>query len=67
MDKLTFSGLVIIAVAAIQIAAFVMGHNGAVFNFTAIIIGGIVGAALGITFNIKGSVKEYVKEKDKLP
>jgi hypothetical protein len=61
-DKMIFSLICIGIIGLIQVVAFLTGHNGAVFNFTAIIIGAIVGSVLGFTINLKGSVKKYVDE-----
>lgn len=64
-DKMVFSLICVVVVAMIQIAAFLTGHNGAIFNFTAIIIGAIVGSVLGFTINLNGTVKKYIKDEIK--
>lgn len=53
MDKLNFSLYVIIIVALIQGVAWIMGYNGQVFAFTSLVIGAIVGSALGFTIQLK--------------
>ena len=57
-DKIIFSCVALAIVGAIQVIAFITGHNGAVFNFTALIIGAIVGGVLGISIKTKGSIKD---------
>ena len=52
-DRMIFSLVAITVVGAIQIAAFAVGMNGQVFNFTTLIIGAIVGSVLGISINLK--------------
>lgn len=64
-DKMIFSLICVGIVGLIQVVAFLTGHNGAVFNFTAIIIGAIVGSILGFTINLNGTVKKYIKDEIK--
>lgn len=44
-------------IAGLQFYAWYSGHNGYVFAFTSVIIGGIVGAILGIKININGFMR----------
>lgn len=39
-------------IAILQLYAWYMGHNGVIFAFSSVIIGGVVGALLGIKINI---------------
>ena len=65
-DKMLFGLISMGIVGLIQIVAFLTGHNGAVFNFTTLIIGGIVGSALGFSINLNGSLKKFSKDQHKL-
>lgn len=51
IDKLKFGMYVIGIVATLQGIAWITGHNGAIFNFTSLVIGGVAGTLLGFTYN----------------
>lgn len=51
--KYQFAGFVIGVTGIMQGIAWYSGHNGQVFAFTSLVIGGITGAILGIDFGIK--------------
>ena len=55
IDKTTFAIIVICIVAGLQALAWGLGINGAVFNFTSLIIGAIAGAILGFSYTAKAS------------
>lgn len=54
-DRLFFGAYMSTLVAGLQVIAWVMGHNGAIFATTTAIIGGIAGALLGFSINLKKS------------
>ena len=49
-DKAIFAIFVISVVAILQVVAWIMGVNGAIFAFTSLIIGLTAGAILGFKF-----------------
>ncbi len=55
MDKYQFALGITGIVAVMQGVAWLCDYNGTVFAFTSMIIGGVVGTALGITLNFKKS------------
>jgi len=65
-ENLQFSLVVIVIVAILQIVAWVMGFNGQVFAFTSLVIGAIVGAALGFTINLRGAAKEIIDQEQEI-
>lgn len=50
-EKTIFAIFVISIVAILQVVAWIMGFNGAVFAFTSLIIGLASGAVLGFKFS----------------
>jgi len=60
-EKMVFGMFVIGIVAGLQVIAWIMGFNGAVFAFTSFIIGGITGALLKINLNIHDFLKSQRK------
>jgi len=53
MDKTTFGAIVIIACVALQIAAWQMGKDGAVFAAIFGVIGAIAGGVMGFSIGVK--------------
>ena len=53
-DKMKFGIFVIAIVAGLQVCAWVMGFNGAVFAFTSFVIGATTGTLLGFKFSHGG-------------
>jgi len=51
-------------IAGLQLYAWYCGIDGYVFAFTGTVIGGIVGALLGFTINLNGSIKDYFKKEE---
>ncbi len=49
-EKKQFALVAICIVSAVQCFAWYGGHNGQVFAFTSLVIGGIVGSILGFSF-----------------
>lgn len=53
-EKTIFAMFSISIVASLQVIAWYCGFNGAIFAFTSLIIGGIVGSILGFSVHKKG-------------
>lgn len=58
-QKTIIAVVALICLSALQLYAWSIGMDGAVFAVTSAIFGAIVGSY----FNIKGSVKEFVEDK----
>ena len=56
-----FGMFVIAIVAGLQVVAWVMGFNGAVFAFTSLIIGSVAGTVLGFKLNVEKYMKNEWK------
>jgi len=65
--KFYFGAYACTIVAAIQVTAWILGHNGAVFAFTSLIIGGIVGSILGFDTGYIHAVKRKDPPLDQDP
>jgi hypothetical protein len=64
MENKTIIGLTgIIAMTALQMTAWLCGHNGTVFAFTSGVTGAIIGYFFGWERNVKATVKEFIEAK----
>ena len=63
--KYAFGGFVITVVAILQGAAWYIGFDGAVFAFTSLIIGGVVGSIFGFSLKSTKEIPPIISPKKK--
>lgn len=59
-DKQQFATILIILTASMQITAWIMNKNGAVWAFTSLVIGLVAGAILNLKIHVKDKSEKKI-------